>query len=67
VPVLIIAGDLDASAPLDLTARPTASLLPHARLLVYPGAPHGMFLTHIERVNDDLLEFIGSHSAESRM
>jgi pimeloyl-ACP methyl ester carboxylesterase len=67
VPVLIIAGDLDASAPLDLTARPTASLLPHARLLVYPGAPHGMFLTHIERANADLLEFIGNNSAQSRV
>ena len=57
VPVLVIAGDRDASAPLDLTARATVRLLPDARLKVYEGAPHGMFITHMERVNRDLLEF----------
>lgn len=58
VPVLLIAGDSDASAPLDLMARRTAALLPQARLKVYEGAPHGMFITDMERVNADLLEFI---------
>ncbi|KQV89876.1 arylesterase [Massilia sp. Root351] len=58
VPVLLIAGDLDVSAPLELTARRTAALLPNARLEVYHGAPHGMFVTHMGRVNGDLLEFI---------
>jgi len=58
-PVLVIAGALDASAPLALTAHPTARLLPHATLKVYEDAPHGMFITHRERVERDLLEFIG--------
>lgn len=58
IPVLLIAGDCDASAPLELTARPTAALLRHARLKVYEGAPHGMFITDMQRVNGDLLEFI---------
>ena len=58
VPVLLIAGDLDVSAPLELTARRTAALLPNARLKVYAGAPHGMFVTHMGRVNGDLIEFI---------
>lgn len=57
VPVLLIAGELDASAPPDLTARPTARLLPNARLRVYEGAPHGMFVTHMAQVKRDLLEF----------
>jgi len=57
VPVLLIAGDADASAPLELTARPTARLLPNARLRVYEGAPHGMFITHMAEVNRELLEF----------
>jgi len=57
VPVLVIAGDRDASAPLDLTARATVRLLPDARLKVYEGAPHGMFITHQAEVNRDLLEF----------
>lgn len=61
LPVLLIAGDVDVSAPLELTARPTAALLPNARLKVYHGAPHGMFLTHMARVNADLMEFVSSN------
>jgi len=57
VPVLVIAGGQDTSAPLDLTARATVRLLPDARLKVYEGAPHGMFITHQAEVNRDLLEF----------
>jgi pimeloyl-ACP methyl ester carboxylesterase len=59
VPALIIAGDRDASAPLELTAKRSAALIPDVRLRVIEGAAHGMFVTHVERVNADLLEFIG--------
>jgi pimeloyl-ACP methyl ester carboxylesterase len=59
VPVLIVAGDQDVSAPLELTARRSAALIPEVRLRVIEGAAHGMFLTHAERVNAELLEFIG--------
>ena len=31
---------------------------PGAELKVYEGAPHGIFVTHLERVNQDLLRFI---------
>jgi len=58
VPVLIVAGDRDVSAPLDLTARRSAALIPDVHLQVIEGAAHGMFLTHVERVNAALLEFI---------
>ena len=58
VPTLIIHGDKDVSAPIDLTGRPTAALIPKARLTVYEGAPHGLFLTHKDRLNADLLGFI---------
>ncbi|CUI06061.1 alpha/beta hydrolase [Massilia sp. P8910] len=60
LPALIIAGVLDVSAPLELTARPTAALIEGARLAVYDDAAHGMFVTHAARVNADLLEFIGA-------
>jgi pimeloyl-ACP methyl ester carboxylesterase len=59
VPTLIIAGDRDVSAPLELTARRSAALIPDARLRIIEGAAHGMFITHVERVNAELLEFIG--------
>jgi pimeloyl-ACP methyl ester carboxylesterase len=55
VPTHIIHGDRDASAPLALTARATAALLPQATLSFYEGAPHGLPLTHVERLNADLL------------
>jgi non-heme chloroperoxidase len=58
VPALVIHGDIDASAPLELTGRPTAALIPGARLEVYEGAPHGLFVTHMERLNTDVAAFL---------
>jgi pimeloyl-ACP methyl ester carboxylesterase len=58
VPVLILHGTKDVSAPLPLTGARTAKLIPTARLQVYEGAPHGLFLTHMQRVNEDLMRFI---------
>jgi non-heme chloroperoxidase len=57
-PVLLIHGDRDRSAPLELTARPSAQLLPNCRLIVYEGAPHGLIYTHMERLHRDMLAFI---------
>jgi non-heme chloroperoxidase len=57
VPALVIQGDKDASAPLELTGRRTAQLIPHAELKVYEGAPHGLFVTHLARLNADLAAF----------
>jgi non-heme chloroperoxidase len=57
VPFLVIHGDKDVSAPLEITGRRTAELAPHSRLVVIPGAPHGLFVTHAEAVNRELLGF----------
>jgi non-heme chloroperoxidase len=54
---LIIQGDADRSAPIDLTGKKTAALLPNCRLEIYPGAPHGLIFTHMDQVSDDLLAF----------
>jgi len=58
VPTLIIHGDKDVSAPLELTGRKTARLIPGSQLKVYEGAPHGLMFTHMNRFNRDLLAFI---------
>lgn len=58
VPTLILHGDDDQVVPIDASARAAARLVPHARLLVYPGAPHGLTETHQDRVNADLLQFL---------
>jgi non-heme chloroperoxidase len=57
LPVLVIHGDKDASAPLELTGRQMAALIPGARLVVYDGAPHGLYITHMGRLNADILAF----------
>ncbi len=62
VPTLIIHGDQDASAPLELTGRKTAELINRASLTVYPGAGHGLYASDHDALNADLLAFInGRH------
>jgi non-heme chloroperoxidase len=56
-PALIVHGDRDASAPLELTGRPAAALIPSARLEVYGGGPHGLYFTHAKRLNEDIARF----------
>ncbi|THD77161.1 MAG: alpha/beta hydrolase [Phenylobacterium sp.] len=55
-PTLIVHGDADQSAPLEMCGRTTAALIPNARLVVLPGAPHGLFTTYAEAVNQALIE-----------
>ncbi|MBS0332632.1 MAG: alpha/beta hydrolase [Proteobacteria bacterium] len=57
MPVLIVHGDADASAPVEITGRPTAELIPDCRLQVLEGAAHGLFLTHAEAVNRAVIDF----------
>ena len=54
----MIHGDKDASAPLEITGRRVAAGIRGAELKVYPGAPHGLFVTHMENVNRDLETFL---------
>lgn len=58
LPALVIHGDRDASAPLEITGAPTAALLPRGRLVVYEGAPHGLFVTDAARLQQDLEAFV---------
>jgi pimeloyl-ACP methyl ester carboxylesterase len=59
-PTLIIHGDCDVSAPLAVTGEPTAAGIRDARLKVYPGAPHGLFITHAGKLNADIISFLQS-------
>jgi pimeloyl-ACP methyl ester carboxylesterase len=60
LPCLILHGDADASAPIELTGRKTVSLIPGARLIEYAGAGHGLYASEHQRLNADALAFIGS-------
>ena len=57
-PTLILHGEDDQLVPIAASALKAAKLIPHATLRIYPGAPHGLPLTHKDRVNADLLAFL---------
>jgi pimeloyl-ACP methyl ester carboxylesterase len=57
VPTLIVHGDKDQVNPLERTARKAAELIPGAALTVYEGAPHGLVITHRDRLTRDILAF----------
>ena len=58
IPTLIIHGDDDQIVPIADAALKTAKLVNGATLKVYPGAPHGLPVTHREEFNGDLLAFL---------
>ncbi len=58
IPTLIIQGDDDQIVPIDAAGRASKRLVPHAQLIVYPGAPHGLTDTHKDQVNADMLAFV---------
>jgi non-heme chloroperoxidase len=60
VPTLILHGDDDQIVPIDAAGRMSAKIVKNATLKVYEGAPHGMCVTHADKVNADLLAFINS-------
>ena len=60
VPTLIVHGDDDQIVPIDAAGRASARLIGNSRLVVYPGAPHGLPETHRDRLNADLLAFLRS-------
>ncbi|GHE06626.1 alpha/beta fold hydrolase [Streptomyces alanosinicus] len=58
LPVLVVHGTHDTSAPLAGTGERAARLLPDATLKVYENAGHGLFATHAARLTADLREFL---------
>ena len=60
VPTLVIHGDDDQIVPIDAASRRSAELVANARLIVYPGAPHGLPITHEDQLNRDLAAFIAA-------
>jgi pimeloyl-ACP methyl ester carboxylesterase len=59
---LIIHGDDDKTVPIGKSSERTASAIKNSRFIVYEGAPHGLFYTHRQRLNGDLIAFIRQSS-----
>ncbi len=58
VPTLIIHGDADKTVPIEPTGDHSSKLIAHSTYIRYEGAPHGLFYTHKEKLNNDLIQFI---------
>ncbi len=58
VPVLFIHGDDDQIVPIRAASIAASKLVRDATLKIYEGAPHGIAVTHAERLNEDLVAFL---------
>lgn len=59
VPTLIIHGDADKTVPIQISGDRTAAMIPNSQYVVYEDAPHGLFYTHREELNTQLIQFLG--------
>jgi non-heme chloroperoxidase len=57
VPVLVMHGEDDQVVPIADSAHRAIELLTNGTLKTYPGLSHGMFATHPQIINADLLAF----------
>jgi non-heme chloroperoxidase len=57
LPTLVIHGDSDDIVPKKASSDRTVTLIKNATYKVYEGAPHGLFYTHRQRLNQDLIDF----------
>ena len=60
IPTLIIHGEDDQNVPIANSALKSSKIVPNAELKIYPGAPHGLTVTHKDQFNADLLAFLRS-------
>ncbi len=58
VPTLIIHGTADKTVPIEISGDKTATLIHNSKYIKYDGAPHGLFYTHKEQLNSDLIQFL---------
>ena len=58
VPTLVIHGDADVTVPIDVAGRVAAQMIAGAEFKVYEGAPHGLPMTHAQRLSEDLIAFL---------
>ncbi|GJI97678.1 chloroperoxidase [Duganella caerulea] len=59
-PTLVIHGEDDQIVPINAAGRASAAIVKHAKLITYPGAPHGLTDTHKDKFNADFLAFAQS-------
>lgn len=60
VPTLIIHGSDDKNVQIEVSSQKTAAAIANNTFIVYEGAPHGLFYTERDRLNEDLLQFLNA-------
>ena len=63
VPTLIIHGTDDKTVPIEVSSDRTADMLPQAKYIKYDGAPHGLFYTEKEKLNNDIFWFVNEYQS----
>jgi len=63
VPTLVMHGTADFSAPVEVCGRPTAAAISGSEYIEFPDAGHGMYASHHESVNSELLRFFAARRA----
>lgn len=58
VPTLVLHGDADAIVPLEGSGQRTYRTVPGSELVVIPGGPHGLNVSHADQFNQALLDFL---------
>lgn len=58
VPTLVIHGSDDKTVPVKATGEQSAAMIAGAVLKIYDGAPHGLWFTNKDQLNQDLIDFI---------
>lgn len=60
VPLLVIHGKEDATVPIDVSSEEAVKRVPHAEYIIYDDAAHGLFYTHKNKFNEDIINFVNS-------
>jgi non-heme chloroperoxidase len=58
VPTLVLSGGRDQLLPFSATGARLKALVPRTAVVLLEDAPHGLFWTHAEMVNQAILSFI---------
>ncbi len=66
VPTLIVHGEDDKIVPIKVGGDATHQLIPNAIYHKYDDAPHGLFYTHKDRLNRDILSFVNTKASVDR-
>ena len=67
IPTLVIHGDVDRSAPIELTGRQTAALLQNGSLTVIEGGGHGIYTSFAGEWRDAVLAFATTAAVQGQV